>query len=142
MAINQGFDPGPLFAVACIDGHTLCSADPDACAAGVLLLLTLVLDVIAIAPVRVLLQPLRWLGTNCLAAYAGDILLQHVMENCFYWRDSSQNARVGVHVLLQRLLLRRHWGEAGANNLYAALDVLFWVVVAGLMQLKGLVWEI
>lgn len=120
----------------------MCSADSYPRAAGVLLLLTLALDALAFAPVHLLEQPLLWLGSNSLAAYAGDSLLQRVLETCFYWRDPSRNARAGVHELLQRALLRHRWGDAGANNLYAVLDVLFWVIVVGLMQRKGIFWTI
>lgn len=105
-------------------------------------MVTMALDALAVAPVRVLEQPFLWLGTNSLAAYAGDILLQHVLEECFYWRHPRHNARAGLHAVLQRLLLRRRWGEAGANNLYAAFDVLFWVLVVWLMQRRRHFWKI
>ena len=33
-------------------------------------------------------------------------------------------------------------GEAGANNIYAALDVLFWTAVAAIMYRKRTFWKI
>jgi len=33
-------------------------------------------------------------------------------------------------------------GEAGANNIYAGLDVLFWGVVAAIMYQKRIFWKI
>ena len=80
-------------------------------------------------------------AASSLAVFVGDILLQRMMENCFYWKDPSQSARAGMHELLLKLLPRR-WGEPAANNLYAALDVLFWMVVAGILWRKRLFWKV
>ena len=33
-------------------------------------------------------------------------------------------------------------GEAGANNIYAGLDVLFWGIVAAVMYQKRIFWKI
>ena len=83
-----------------------------------------------------------WLGNNSLAAYAGDILLQHVLEDCFYWRETSRSARAGIHALLQRAVGPLGCGVAAANNLYAALDVLLWVFAVGVMQRKRVFWKV
>ena len=32
--------------------------------------------------------------------------VQHVMENCFYWRDPAHSARAGLHDLLRGSLRR------------------------------------
>ena len=33
-------------------------------------------------------------------------------------------------------------GEAGANNIYAGLDVLFWGIIAVVMYRKRIFWKI
>ena len=51
--------------------------EPQCLPAGFLLVLTSLLDAVSgYAAVRVLTAPFIWLGTNSLAVFAGDILLQ------------------------------------------------------------------
>ena len=40
------------------------------------------------------------------------------------------------------LFFLRFQGEAGANNIYAGLAVLFWVIVAAVMYRKRIFWKL
>ena len=48
---------------------------------------------------------------------------QHVMENCFYWRDPAHSARAGLHDLLRSSLRRVGIREVSLHHSCSTLNL-------------------
>lgn len=76
---------------------------------------------------------LQWMGMNALIIFAlGACELFPAALQGLYWRSPENNLVDGTELMLQSMLHSRKWGTLG----FVVLEILFWGLVAGFLDMK------